>query len=188
MFKKAADLLEYLERKGISIPNFAKQSGVSANRLHLWKAGRGNPKADDAVLIQRWYEKYVVNEVEHEKEVQSATTEKESELHALIRVTQVYAESHLGLVRSHEILNQNHQIALVQNDELIKMVGKDKGQKINLNSASNDLPTNETFVRLLSEFLANKYSLNQNEILLDIGSIVLLSRETTQSLDTRKNA
>ena len=194
MSEIVAGLLDILEKKGISIASFSKQSGVNAERVHSWKAGRGNPKTEDSVLIQKWIDNHVINEgkdLQQDKEqhiIESATTGKETELQALLTITQVYAESHLGLVRSHEILNQNHQIALVQNDELIKMVEKDRGQKINLNSASNDLPTNETFVRLLSEFLANKYSLNQNEMLSDIGNIVLSFRASSQSSGIRKNA
>ena len=190
MFKKAADLLDFLERKGISIANFAKQSGVSANRIHLWKAGRGNPKGEDAVLIQNWYNAYIKEDVKeidlvHTKE--STTKEKESELQALLSITQVYAESHLGLVRSHEILNQNHTTALAQNEELIKLVGKDKGQKINLNSSSNGQPMNQTFVRLLGEFLAKRYSLNENDLFVDIGNTLSAFQASKLSSDSLKN-
>ena len=184
MFKKAADLLEYLERKGISIPNFAKQSGVSANRLHLWKAGRGNPKSDDTVLIQQWYEKHVVNDIKEDKEVHTIdknTTAKDSEVLRLLTLTEKITDSHLGLVRSHENLTIDHHKIINQNEYLTKVLEKDIGQKINLNSTPKNLQENEIFARHVAEFLANKYSLNENDVLSDVGSIVLSFRSSIKS-------
>ena len=178
-----------IEEVGIKFPNkvlsvlFKKNKGEVSTYLNGKK-----PLPDDCykTFIQQ-YKKPVQTDNKELPPVGNVTTEKESELQALLSITQVYAESHLGLVRSHEILNQNHTTALAQNEELIKLVGKDKGQKFNLNSAPNGLQVTETFSRLLSEFLANKYSLNQSEIRKDVGRILLSFQDSTKSSDIQKN-
>ena len=177
-------VLSIIEEQGIKFPNkvlsetFNKSSGEISTYLNAKKPMSGNFYRDFMKVYGKKEEETVDKEVHT---IDKNTTEKESELQALLNITQVYAESHLGLVRSHEILNQNHTTALAQNDELIKLVGKDKGQIVNLNSAPNGLQVTETFVRLLSESLAKKYSLNQNEILSDIGSIVLSFQSSIKS-------
>ena len=178
-----------IEEVGIKFPNkvlsvlFKKNKGEVSTYLNGKK-----PLPDDCykTFIQQ-YKKPVQTDNKELPPVGNVTTEKESELQALLSITQVYAESHLGLVRSHEILNQNHTTALAQNEELIKLVGKDKGQKINLNSSSNGQPMNQTFVRLLGEFLAKRYSLNENDLFVDIGNTLSAFQASKLSSDSLKN-
>lgn len=51
---KLADLLLEIERRGLSVAQFARQTGIKEDRVYQWKAGRGNPKGDDLVKIQDW--------------------------------------------------------------------------------------------------------------------------------------
>ena len=180
MYKKVVDLLKILEEKGISIANFAKQSGVNPERVHSWKAGRGNPKSEDSELIQKWLNAYIYNEVEESKPI-SLPTEKDSEVLRLLTLTEKITDSHLGLVRSHENLTIDHHKIINQNEYLTKALEKDIGQKINLSSTPKNLQENEIFARHVAGFLANKYSLNENDVLSDVGSIVLSFRSSIKS-------
>ena len=182
-------VLSIIEEQGIKFPNkvlsetFNKSSGEISTYLNAKKPMSGN-------FYRDFMKVYGKKEIEVDKEIntkENTATEKDSELLNLIRVTQTFAESHLGLVRSHEILNQNHTTALAQNGDLIRMVEKDKGQKINLNSVSNGQPMNETFVRLLGEFLAKKYSLNENGLFVDIGNTLSAFQGSKLSSDSPKN-
>ena len=183
-------VLSIIEEQGIKFPNkvlsetFNKSSGEISTYLNAKKPMSGNFYRDFMKVYGKKEEETVNKEVHT---IDKNTTAKESELQALLNITQVYAESHLGLVRSHEILNQNHTTALAQNDELIKLVGKDKGQKINLSSTPNSQQATETFVRLLSESLASKYSLNQSDLRREIGSTLIALQGSKLSLDIRKN-
>lgn len=103
--------------------------------------------------------------------------EKESELQGLIKVTQVFADAHLGLVRSHEILNENHKTALAQNDVLIRMADKEKVQ-VNLNSRSDNFLISEDFAVKLAEALSQKYSLSESDVRKDIGRTLFALQET----------
>lgn len=51
---KLADLFEEIERRGLSVAQFARQAGIPEDRAYQWKAGRGKPKGEDAVKIQDW--------------------------------------------------------------------------------------------------------------------------------------
>lgn len=51
---KLADLFEEIERRGLSVAQFARQAGIPEDRVYQWKAGRGNPKGGDLVKIQDW--------------------------------------------------------------------------------------------------------------------------------------
>ena len=194
MFKKVVDLFKLLEEKGISIANFSKQSGVNPERMHSWKAGRGNPKAEDSELIQKWLDTYIYN---NSKEISSenkaivnesiTTTAKDSEVLRLLTLTEKITDSHLGLVRSHENLTIDHHKIINQNEYLTKVLEKDIGQKINLNSIPNSQQATETFVRLLSESLASKYSLNQSDLRRDIGNTLFALKGSKLSSDIQKN-
>lgn len=131
-----ADLLKILDEKGVSIANFAKQSGVNAERVHSWKAGRGNPKAEDSALIQNWLKKYYETNGNVEEiptiQQQPIIKENQSEIHRLLSITEKITDSHLGLVRSHESLTQDHHKIILQNEELTKNITAHDQKEIDL--------------------------------------------------------
>ena len=51
-------LFDEIERRGMKIRDFAKQTGIAEMKVYSWKAGRGNPKGDDYVKVQ----KFLMNE------------------------------------------------------------------------------------------------------------------------------
>lgn len=54
MSNNLAYLFEEIERRGLSVAEFARQTGIKEDRVYQWKAGRGNPKGEDLVKIQSW--------------------------------------------------------------------------------------------------------------------------------------
>lgn len=49
-----AILFETLKQNRISIAEFSKLTGIKQDNIYAWKAKRGNPKAEDSVIIQKW--------------------------------------------------------------------------------------------------------------------------------------
>lgn len=116
MNKDVAILLDIFEEKGISITDFCKNTGIDRNKFYSWKSKRGNPKAEDSVLIQKWLEKnnYKQEQIEtmaHEpnipiiKEAQPLDgNQRERSLHALIESNNVLVESNKVLVETNRDL------------------------------------------------------------------------------------
>ena len=51
-----ATLFDELKKRGLTIAEFSKEVNIPADRIYSWKYNRGNPKAEDVELIQRWLE------------------------------------------------------------------------------------------------------------------------------------
>jgi len=47
---KLADLFEEIERRGLSVAQFARQAGIPEDRVYQWKAGRGGTNQPAAIL------------------------------------------------------------------------------------------------------------------------------------------
>ncbi len=49
-------LKELMDRKGISILELERQTGIPANRMYKWYKQGTNPKTEDAATIEKWIE------------------------------------------------------------------------------------------------------------------------------------
>ena len=168
------EVLSIIEALGIKFPNkvlsetFKKSSGEISTYLNAKKSMPDNFYRDFIKVYGKKEEETINNE--------SHSTEKNSEVLRLLTLTEKITDSHLGLVRSHENLTIDHHKIINQNEYLTKVLEKDIGQKVNLNLFPNDQQVNGTFLRLVAESLADKYSLNQNDLLVEMGRIAVLAR------------
>jgi hypothetical protein len=55
------DLLNELEKRGMSIYEFSKQTGIPKTRIYAWKEGRGHPKAEDTNTITTFVTRETIN-------------------------------------------------------------------------------------------------------------------------------
>ena len=56
-------LFEEIQKRGLSVAKFAKETGIPQDRIYQWQRGRGHPKAEDSRKIQNWLEQIpTVNE------------------------------------------------------------------------------------------------------------------------------
>lgn len=43
-----------LQKESVSVLKMSNETGISAYKIYKWLDGKGNPKADDAVIIKKW--------------------------------------------------------------------------------------------------------------------------------------
>lgn len=43
-----------LEKESVSVLKMSNETGISAYKIYKWLDGKGNPKADDALIIKKW--------------------------------------------------------------------------------------------------------------------------------------
>jgi len=115
-------LLDVFKKKNISITDFCNETGIDRDKFYAWKAGRGNPKADDSEIIQKWIEKnadlinreYIGHDPEHSSNLNEpspgygmpnmrvevdnlATIKNEESLHSLIKSNAVLVDTNRDL-------------------------------------------------------------------------------------------
>lgn len=59
MFNIKRDILDFIDKEGISIANLSRESGVLRTRIDKWKAGKGNPGIEDYEKLQTWKREYL---------------------------------------------------------------------------------------------------------------------------------
>lgn len=172
------DVKKEREKAGLTQEELAQKAGIPRDRISKWEQGKGKPKAEDFVNLQRIFgnkvPEYVPRNTKSQKITQKSAIhagsnipENESEnsfLHAIITLT----ESNKGLVDSNRTVVETNQVIANTNKVLALKLINQPTEDVPVEIPSDELATIVALRGLVIEMYADlkKTTLEEAEAVL----------------------
>lgn len=86
-------LFNELKKKGVTIYQFSKETGIPKERVYKWEQGKGTPKEEDAQRIRAWIGEKVTTMEEPRQEYAMITMPAEVRINELLADKKVLADT-----------------------------------------------------------------------------------------------
>ena len=176
------ELLEKIRQLGFSVKEISKHSKIPEARIYKWYKGTGLPKFEDYNKLLDLYEQFKKAPTND-----FASVQEQEYAYKLPEPKKEWIDVVNDIVHSMGIVASSNKILAESNKTLTDLL-KDKAApapQVSLNAPANNAAMLQPYLHQLAAGLGNKLSIDQSDLLAEMGKILLKNHVKNSSPGSR---